>query len=131
MGSKRSKAEHNVEGVPEAELKKWRVADKAQCGKYKKRQRKDLTPEEIDAIIKATSEPFALHKDIAKRFRITHHLVGGLVKDSKKRPEKLEADRKKLETVHRENIRAQTLLYYKKYGQDIGDWRQTTGCSIL
>ena len=51
------------------------------------------SPEEIDEIIRVAREPFALHKDIAKRFHIPNQLVSGLVRDSKRRPEKLEADR--------------------------------------
>ena len=79
VGKKRSKAAHNAEGVEEAELKKWRIEDKGLCRKYKKRHRKDLTPEEIDEIIRVASEPFALHKVIAQRFHITQQLVFCLV----------------------------------------------------
>ena len=79
--------------MPEGELKKWRSEDKALCRHYKKRHRKDLTPDEIDEIIRVASEPFALHRDIAQRFHVPAQLVSGLVRDSKRRPEKLEADR--------------------------------------
>ena len=69
--------------------------DKALCQKYKRRHRKDLTPDEIDDIIRRTYEPFTMYRDIAQRFHITERLIGDLVKESKKRPEKLEDNRKK------------------------------------
>ena len=39
--------------------------EKAMCRKYKKRHRKDLTTDEIEAIVEATKVPHRLHKDIA------------------------------------------------------------------
>ena len=47
--------------------------------------------EEVEAIIKAAKEPYRLHKDIAQKFRVSSQLVGGLVRDSVKCPEKLAA----------------------------------------
>ena len=67
------------------------------CRKYKKRHRKDLSPEDIEAIIAAAKVPHRLHKDIAQEFKIPAILVGKLVKESMKEPEKLEAYRTRLQ----------------------------------
>ena len=61
--------------------------------KFKKRNRKDLSPEEIEEIVKATKQPYRMQKDIAQQFRITAHLVSGLVLESKRQPEKLKKTR--------------------------------------
>ena len=66
------------------------------CRKYKKRHRKDLTPEEIEAIVAAAKVPNKLHKDIAQEFKIPAILVGKLVKESTVNPEKLDGYRTRL-----------------------------------
>ena len=45
---------HNVEGVTEKELRLRGIQDKASVKWYKKRHRKDLTPDEVVAIVSAT-----------------------------------------------------------------------------
>ena len=60
-----SKAEHNVEGLQEEELKRWSRQEAAPCKKFKKRYRKDLSSKEVQEIIDASKQPFKLHKDIA------------------------------------------------------------------
>ena len=65
-GHKWSKKQHNAEGLTEGSLNIQSKKDKAMCRKYKKRHRKDLTPEEIEAIVAAANVPFRLHKDIAQ-----------------------------------------------------------------
>ena len=60
-----SKASHNPEGTTEARLKHQRKEDKAICGWFKKRHRKDLDADEIEAIVSAAKIPNKLHKDIA------------------------------------------------------------------
>ena len=75
---KRSRPVDNIEGRTEADLKEQSKQDKAPGRKYKKRHRKDLTAEEIEAIVAATREPFRLHKDVAQQFRVTAHLVSAL-----------------------------------------------------
>ena len=52
--------------------------DKALCSRFKKRQRKDLSVDEILKIVTATKHPFRLHKDIAQEFMITPRLVSTL-----------------------------------------------------
>ena len=39
--------------------------EKAICSRFKKRHRKDLNPDEIEAIVSAAKIPNKLHKDIA------------------------------------------------------------------
>ena len=90
-GHKLSKAAHNEEGMPESKLKQLRVADKVWTCKLKKRHRKDLSVEEIQAIVRESEEPFRYHKDIAQKFRIPARLVGALVQESQKKPEKLQS----------------------------------------
>ena len=51
---------HNLEERSEEDLKKQNFLDKAPCKKYKKRNRKDLTADEIDAIVAATKQPYRL-----------------------------------------------------------------------
>ena len=96
-GYKRSKKQHNAEGETEGSLKRQSKKDKAQYRKYKKRHRKDLSPEEIEAIVTAAKVPHRLHKDIAQEFKIPALLVGKLVKESNQEPEKLEAYRTRLQ----------------------------------
>ena len=57
------------------------------CRKYKKRHKKDLTADEVDAIVEATKQPFRLQKDVAQQFRISIDLVSSLSRDAVKRPE--------------------------------------------
>ena len=66
------------------------------CRKFKKRHRKDLTPDEIEAIVAASKIPHRLHKDIAQEFKIPIYLVGRLVKESIEDPRKLDVYRSKL-----------------------------------
>ena len=54
--------------------------------KYKKRHRKELSPEEIEAIVACTKEPYRLYKDIAQQFKISSDLVCRLVNESKMQP---------------------------------------------
>ena len=67
-GLKYSKKHHNPEGQTENDLRIEASKEKAMCRKYKKRHRKDLTPEEIEAIVAAAKVPNKLHKDIAQEF---------------------------------------------------------------
>ena len=62
--------------------------------KIKKRHRKDLSADEIEAIVRATQEPYRLQKDVAQEFQVTARLVHGLVRESQKKPEKLEQQRR-------------------------------------
>ena len=67
------------------------------CRKYKKRHRKDLTPDEIEAIVAAAKVPHRLHKDIAQEFKVPTILIGKLVKESIEEPTKIDELRSKLE----------------------------------
>ena len=77
---------------------------------YKKRHRKDLTADEVEALVAATKQPFRLHRDVAQQFRVTTNLVSCLVVEAEKKPEKLnrkrdlerKAEEKKKETGRRE-----------------------------
>ena len=71
--------------------------EKAMCKRFKKRHRKDLTPEEIEDIVAASKMSHRLHKDIAKDFKVPAILVGKLVKESLDEPRRLEAYRAKLQ----------------------------------
>ena len=88
---KRSRPVDNIEGRTEADLKEQSKQDKAPGYKYKKRHRKDLTAEVIEAIVAATREPFRLHKDVAQQFRVTAHLVSALALEAQRKPERLQA----------------------------------------
>ena len=72
------------------------------CRKYKKRHRKDLTPEEIEAIVAAAKVPNKLHKDIGQEFKISAILVGQLVKESIDNPRKLDALRTRVQLKEKE-----------------------------
>ena len=61
-----------------------------------------MSTEEIEQIVEATAVPFALHKDVAQRFRVAPILVSRLVLESKRKPEKLEAQRQKERTESRQ-----------------------------
>ena len=67
------------------------------CRKFKKRHRKDLNPDDIEAIVAAAKVPHRLHKDIANEFKVPAILVGQLVKESAEQPTKLDSFRAKLE----------------------------------
>jgi len=64
-GIKKSKPSHNLEGQTEEDLKQQTRRDQVWKRKYKKRHRKDLTIEELEAIVAATRQPHRLHVDIA------------------------------------------------------------------
>ena len=63
---------------------------------YRKRRRRELHPEEIEKIVATSREPFQRYEDVAKEFRISKTLVGTLVKEAKKQPEKLQALRNRI-----------------------------------
>ena len=75
-----------MEGLSEATLKQRVKKDKALCCRYKKRHRKDLTADEVEAIVAATKEPYRLHKDIAQQFHVSAILVGRLAKEAARKP---------------------------------------------
>ena len=81
-GHKLSKPDHNQEGETEGSLKQQRVKDQVWTSKIKKRHRKDLTIEEMEAIVAATHLPFRHHKDVAQQFRVPARLVSVLVQES-------------------------------------------------
>ena len=90
VGQKKSKPSHNIEGRTEKDLSKQRAAEKMSISKFKKRHRKDLSAAEIEAIVAASNEPFLMQKDIAIRFRITQTLASTLIREAKRKPEKLQ-----------------------------------------
>ena len=67
----KSKPSHNVEGRTEKELWKQARHEKGPNNKLKKRQLKDLEPEEIEEIIAATKKPYHKYKDVAEHYRIS------------------------------------------------------------
>ena len=77
-------------------MKQQREHERAPCNKYKKRHRKDLTPDDIEAIVAASKIPHRLHKDIVQEFKIPIYLVSRLVKESIEDPRKLDVYRSKL-----------------------------------
>ena len=81
-GLSRSRPGQNLEGLTEGELKRQRQHDRADCRKYKKRTRKDLSCDEIEELLNAAKEQHRLHKDLAQQFKIPPVLVGRLVKES-------------------------------------------------
>ena len=54
--------------------------DKRLCRKFKKRHRKDLSSTEVAELVRATNEPYRLHKDIAKEFQVPVSLVSRFAK---------------------------------------------------
>ena len=60
---------------------------------YKKRHRKDLTVDEVEALVAATKQPFRLHRDVAQQFRVSTNLVSCLVLEAERKPEKLSKKR--------------------------------------
>lgn len=87
-GHKRSKAAHNVEGISEGTLKRQRQAEDAPQRYFKKRHLKDLGEAEVNEIIAATKLPYSFQKDVAKQYRISAKLVGDLVRESVKHPQR-------------------------------------------
>ena len=88
-GLKRSRPSDNDEGRSEADLKRQALKDLAPCRATKKRHLKDLSKDEIEAIISSAKKPFYRHQDIAKDYRVTKSLVGRLVRESARQPEKM------------------------------------------
>ena len=70
-------------------MKQQSLQDKAHYRKFKKRNRKDLSYDEIEQLLAAAREPYRLHKDIATQFKVSANLVGQLVKESRVKPEKI------------------------------------------
>lgn len=65
-GLKRSKPEHNAEGRTERDLREQAHQEKGASSKLKKRHRKNLSAQEIEAIVAATREPFGTQQTVAK-----------------------------------------------------------------
>ena len=63
---------------------------------YKKRRRRTLSPDEVAEIVAATKEPYRMHADVARQYRVSSQLVGTLVRESVRQPEKLEAQRQRV-----------------------------------
>ena len=72
--------------------------------KLKKRHRKDLTADEIEAIVIATRQPFCLLKDVALRFRLPVSLVGRLVREAEKKPETQMALRERTKLTNQKKV---------------------------
>ena len=102
--------EHNPEGETEERLKQERVRDRVWSSKLKKRRRKDLTIEEVEAIVAAAKEPYMHHKDVSQRFRVPARLVSDLVQESIKKAGKLNTylEKEKLDERKRMAIEEET-----------------------
>ena len=74
----------------ERDLRKQYIDELAPNRKFKKRHKKDLSPEEISTIVATTKQPFRLYKDVAKQFRISQKLLCDLVYEAKKKPERIQ-----------------------------------------
>ena len=72
-------------------MKRQRMIEDAPQRYSKRRHLKDLDEAEVKDIIAATRLPYNFHKDVAKQYRISAKLVGDLVRESEKHPERLEA----------------------------------------
>lgn len=83
-------------GLPEKELRRRQRNGDATGRTYRKRPRRELSPEEIERIVAATKQPYCTQKDVAKQFRVTAILVRQLVKEAKQKPEKLVALRQSI-----------------------------------
>ena len=79
---------HNLEGLPEGKLKVRRRAEKGATRKYKKRHRKELTIAMQSEIVRLYTEEHMLQREIAQRFKVAPALVGGLVREAVRQPEK-------------------------------------------
>ena len=78
-----SRPSHNAAHMTEKKLKEQADEERRICRRLKKRRRRDLSPDEIDAIVEATKQPYKLQKDVAKQYNVNRKLVGALVRESK------------------------------------------------
>ena len=85
----KSLPKHNFDGLTERQLSVLRRQDRGAVHKMKRRSLKDLPSDMRAEIVRLYDEEHLFQKEIAQRFRITQSLVGRLVRDSVKRPEKL------------------------------------------
>ena len=85
----KSLPKHNFDGLTEQQLGVLRRQDQGVAHKMKRRNLKDLPSDMRAEIVRLYDEEHLLQKEISQRFRITQSLVGHLVQDSVKRPEKL------------------------------------------
>ena len=109
---KKSKPSHNMEGRTEKELHQQAHYEKGPNNKLKKRQRRDLEPDEIEAIVAATKKPFHRYKDVAEQFRISLQLVSILVQESKKNPEKVQQLRSRNQKAQRKREAVEHTVSY-------------------
>ena len=65
--------------------------------KLRKRQRRELSADEIADIVAATKKPYCQIKDVALQHRVTPSLVGRLVKDVEKNPQMIQQLRDQVE----------------------------------
>ena len=85
-------------------MKQQRQKDCVFKTRFKKRHRKDLTVEEVEDIIEATKQPYRLHNDVAKEFRVSHQLVSRLYQESLKGSKKIEDQIEREELDNRKRL---------------------------
>ena len=106
------------------ELRQQAKYEKGPNNRLKKRRRKDLTPDEIEEVVAATDKPFHRYQDVAQQYRISIQLVSVLVQESKKKPEALIDQRKRIQKTQRKRDAIEhtvsTLLWNNKPIYSIG-----------
>ena len=94
-GQTYSVAARDPEGLAEKDRRKRAEQEQVPARHYKARHRNSLSWAEQLEIVEAYADHNIPQKEVARRFRISPQLVGSLVRDSKKKPEKLRVVKEK------------------------------------
>ena len=82
------------------EIKQQAMLETVPCRKYRARRRHELSAEDEENIVRAYTQDYMTQKDVARKFRVTETLVSDLVRESRKKPEKLREKKMREEQVN-------------------------------
>jgi transposase-like protein len=103
-------AARDPEGLAEKEKRKRAELESVPARQYKARHRSSLSAAEQQEIVEAYADQYVPQKEVARRFRVSPQLVGSLVRDSKKKPEKLRAVKEKEKRLAEEKRAIQSAI---------------------
>ena len=89
QGQRLSVASRHPEGLSEGKIKQLVLKDNPPGRQYLPRKRKKLSADEQEQIVECYLKKNIPQNEVAKRNRVTPQLVRDLVRESRKKPEKL------------------------------------------
>ena len=87
----------NPDGLKEFEIRALDQAEQSPSKKFRRRHRRELAHVEILEIIRLSQKEFWPRENVAKKHRISVQLVSSIIRDSQKRPDKIQEVKKREE----------------------------------